>query len=132
MNYTGISFLEFVNQIEVLISSKNIINPHWDTQLPRNVNYTIPADFIVRQESLNSDLDKLSDFLGKHRFTPEHKNKTVYTNKIKEEENSDLSTLSSINLISRNIKLESSNLVRGDIESKLKKIYNVDFEFFGY
>ena len=73
-SYGGLTFIDYLSTIRELMSTKTVINPHWDTQLPRNVNFRLIPDYIVKQESFTEDIMGVNQALSLPNVVPRKSN----------------------------------------------------------
>ena len=129
--FLGFSFIEYLQFVEYLMTKRNVINHHWDTQLPRDVESRTRPTYIVKQESFNDDLGKVNTELCFESYVPQKKNKTDapsgFINSI-----DDLANQNSLELIDQKIFVRKVNLLNNEAKILIEKIYAEDFSFFGY
>lgn len=136
-NYRGIRFIDLIEYLEEKmiripksVSGESLLDPHWDTQLPRRYETCVEkADFIVHQESFDLDLKSLNTNLSIN-FIPKKENSSKFISS--EEYEGLLSEKFSSEINDLDVKLKPDNFLDIDILQRLKTIYKIDYEYFKY
>jgi len=133
--YKGISFIEFLNHIELTLAQNGNLNSHWSLQssgITKELKQLIAEKkcFIVYQESFNKDLEQINLALGVD-YIPGHKNVSQWPVTWKKpSENKNCSALTSKQIIKRKLKIGKDNLLTDNNKARIARIYEDDFELF--
>lgn len=129
--YFGMSFLDYLNHVKYLIEKQNIINPHWDTQLPRNLEFRIKPCFFIRQERFDQDLKHVNEKLGIKNYIPGKSNATAWPDDFEPVDTDEAST-NTLDILKEKKRIRESNLLNIASRRIIEDIYAEDFSFFGY
>lgn len=129
--YNGLSFVDYLLHVKYCMKESNVINHHWDAQLPRDVDFRIKPQFVVHVESLEDDIRKVNQAFDLKDYIPRKHNATVIPGGFNRGDG-DLSQVNSLDLIDRKIIPAQKSLLVGDALDLVHEIYEEDYKFFSY
>lgn len=129
--FRGLSFIAYLQHVQRLMEEHNVIDRHWDTQLPRDVAFRLKPDYIVRTEHFETDLQYVNSSLGFPDYIPEKRNATAWPEGFSVVEGDEAAT-NSLSILRNKKILQNDNLLNKTSMKLIRDIYQEDFLFFAY
>ncbi len=129
--FHGISFVQYLEHVERLMMSQEVINLHWDSQLPRELAFRIIPDYVVKQETFSDDLLAVGRGLKLPSYTAQNLNKTTYPEDFTKSSFDEAGT-NSLTLLENTALVNQDNLLNESTRAKIYQLYEEDFTFFNY
>jgi len=126
----SLSFVQFLDAIQAELDRGKRLNTHWNSQFPRKnerKGKSIPDfNYVVRQENFDQDLALVNQALNINDYLPKQINPTKFPPHYSGAD-AFLGDIGTLQLHAQNILLKADNLINDEIQRKINRIYQEDY-----